>query len=79
MAGDTRVCSESQGLGECNWGTEYINGRSSIGRAADSKSAGWGFDSLLACHLGRRIPAGAAAKRSSGTATVQLKGYKKQT
>jgi hypothetical protein len=24
---------------------------SSIGRAADSKSAGWGFDSLLACHL----------------------------
>ena len=24
---------------------------SSIGRAAVSKTAGWGFDSLLACHL----------------------------
>jgi|SaaInlStandDraft_6_1057023.scaffolds.fasta_scaffold62990_2 preprotein translocase SecE subunit len=25
----------------------------SIGRAADSKSAGWGFESLLACHVVR--------------------------
>ena len=29
---------------------------SSIGRAAVSKTAGWGFESLLACHLVRILP-----------------------
>lgn len=28
-----------------------LKASSSIGRAAVSKTAGWGFDSLLACHL----------------------------
>jgi hypothetical protein len=30
---------------------------SSIGRAAVSKTAGWGFESLLACHYGSAIRA----------------------
>ena len=33
------------------WPLEAIQASSSIGRAAVSKTAGWGFDSLLACHL----------------------------
>jgi hypothetical protein len=28
-----------------------LQASSSIGRAAVSKTAGWGFDSLLACHI----------------------------
>ena len=32
-------------------GRVTTKGNSSIGRAAVSKTAGWGFDSLLACHL----------------------------
>jgi hypothetical protein len=35
-------------------GTETRKASSSIGRAAVSKTAGWGFDSLLACHFFRR-------------------------
>jgi hypothetical protein len=31
-----------------------LQASSSIGRAAVSKTAGWGFDSLLACHIYRR-------------------------
>jgi hypothetical protein len=30
---------------------QIVKASSSIGRAAVSKTAGWGFDSLLACHL----------------------------
>ena len=32
--------------------TVCLKASSSIGRAAVSKTAGWGFDSLLACHTG---------------------------
>ena len=32
-------------------GLTLLQASSSIGRAAVSKTAGWGFDSLLACHL----------------------------
>jgi hypothetical protein len=31
----------------------FLQASSSIGRAAVSKTAGWGFDSLLACHITR--------------------------
>jgi hypothetical protein len=35
-----------------------VQGSSSIGRAAVSKTAGWGFDSLLPCHgVSRKIQA----------------------
>ena len=37
---------------------------SSIGRAAVSKTAGWGFDSLLACHAAAGMAAAAVAYRS---------------
>ena len=33
------------------YGLQQVQASSSIGRAAVSKTAGWGFDSLLACHL----------------------------
>lgn len=37
-------------------GEQVQQASSSIGRAAVSKTAGWGFDSLLACHLsGKRL------------------------
>jgi hypothetical protein len=46
-----------------NGGSETIRHRllksmyasSSIGRVAVSKTAGWGFESLLACHLTVRV------------------------
>ena len=47
-------CSASSSLEKRCWlpgdGVQEWKASSSIGRAADSKSAGWGFDSLLACH-----------------------------
>ena len=38
-----------------------LQASSSIGRAAVSKTAGWGFDSLLACHLQHRFKIGKMA------------------
>jgi hypothetical protein len=47
-------------------GTRHIQASSSNGRAAVSKTACWGFESLLACHFWLADPAGiheAAAER----------------
>ena len=49
-------------------GQGEVEASSSIGRAAVSKTAGWGFDSLLACH--ERGP-GAAGQRASGDSRQQ--------
>ena len=50
---------------------------SSIGRAAVSKTAGWGFESLLACHgsTGNSRPLNSRIEPSSGTSPADLAKY----
>ena len=48
---------------------------SSIGRAAVSKTAGWGFKSLLACHSSR-IETGDDGRPAAGSDVPLTPGYR---
>jgi preprotein translocase subunit SecE len=53
---------------------QIVKASSSIGRAAVSKTAGWGFDSLLACHDQESMTTSVDTKAqdASGADTVKL-------